>query len=459
MKNTRTICALVVLLMLAGAATAVARDIAPGLHPAAFTADDPHNRDGKAYHEYRLTATAHDVFFVGVLSDELDTYVVVTSPAGVVLENDDFAGTDAGLFFVAERSGPAVIRATTFGTGEYGEYRLDVRRLASTTLTRDRPVRTDLTGDPARPVFAAYTYNAVGEGLAKVTLESDDFDAYLYVISAENDVAVNDDAHGDTLNSELSVPVSAHDRLTVVATSFNRTSTGLFTIAATEEPYPAVADGDRLEPGTSVEGFLNRDAAWHHGRPSVRFTLYAEEGENVTVDVQSRQFDAYVTVQAPYGDVYSDDDSGEGTDARLTFVAPSSGLYDVYAAAYSESETGTFTITYSVSEHAADSIVVTGELGPRSPRDDGSPYGEHPFRFESGEIVRIHARSRDFDTVLELRNSSGRVVAENDDWDGTDSMVEHYIVEGGMYTVRVYPYGRDETGRYEITVGFIEAKG
>jgi hypothetical protein len=59
-----------------------------------------------------------------------------------------------------------------------------------------------------------------------------------------------------------------------------------------------------------------------------RFHMTAEEP--VVFDLSSRDFDAYLVLFDPQGRVVAqDDDSGGGTNARLTFTAPEDGWYEV----------------------------------------------------------------------------------------------------------------------------------
>lgn len=78
----------------------------------------------------------------------------------------------------------------------------------------------------------------------------------------------------------------------------------------------------------------------------------------------------------------------------------------------------------------------------------------HPFAAAAGQELSITARSRDFDTVLEVGRVEGNafVVYESDDdgAGGTDSRVYFTASATGVYTARVTSYGGGSGGGYTI---------
>lgn len=106
-----------------------------------------------------------------------------------------------------------------------------------------------------------------------------------------------------------------------------------------------------LDPGVAVSGALS------HGDPKLDdgsyYDLYqfdVRAGAEYTVELRSDAFDAYLAA-GQGGDVmeWLDDDGGGGTDARLTFTAPSSGRYVVRANSLLEGMTGPYTLVLAAS--------------------------------------------------------------------------------------------------------------
>src|SRR5690606_14809470 len=105
-------------------------------------------------------------------------------------------------------------------------------------------------------------------------------------------------------------------------------------------------------------------------------------------------------------EVASDDDSGGGTNARVTFVAD--GEYTIIARPLSSSSAGAYSI--SVAEAPA-SVIITrairvgdtadGEITESDPEMESGPFF-HQFEIQAqrGERLRLTLRSEDFDSYL-----------------------------------------------------------
>jgi hypothetical protein len=90
------------------------------------------------------------------------------------------------------------------------------------------------------------------------------------------------------------------------------------------------------------------------------YSFYAEAGLDVTITLASDDFDAYLHLL--YGDEITlarDDDGGGGSDAKIVYKLPYTGIYYVEATQFSyesPGNTGSFTISISVAE-AEDTII------------------------------------------------------------------------------------------------------
>ena len=76
------------------------------------------------------------------------------------------------------------------------------------------------------------------------------------------------------------------------------------------------------------------------------------------------------------------------------------------------------------------------------------------FDTEAGQLVRVTAESVAFDTKLEVRSSTGELLAENDDcsFDTTDSCLEATLPVAGRYEIRVTAFLGAGTGVYTVAV-------
>ncbi|HEY9887073.1 MAG TPA: tetratricopeptide repeat protein [Candidatus Obscuribacterales bacterium] len=95
-----------------------------------------------------------------------------------------------------------------------------------------------------------------------------------------------------------------------------------------------------------------------------------------------------------------------------------------------------------------------GRLDQNSPvlSSDGSYYHDHTFEGEAGQIVLINLESSEFDAYLLLLGVDGAVLAQNDDFVGTNSQVLIALPTTGTYTIRVTSYASGEIGSYTLGV-------
>lgn len=78
------------------------------------------------------------------------------------------------------------------------------------------------------------------------------------------------------------------------------------------------------------------------------------------------------------------------------------------------------------------------------------------FDGDEGLSVTIVAESSSFDTIAQLFTLDGELLAENDDFDGTNSQIDFTLPEDGVYQVVVSSFYGDASGVFVLTVIGIE---
>jgi len=74
-------------------------------------------------------------------------------------------------------------------------------------------------------------------------------------------------------------------------------------------------------------------------------TFEGQAGQTVSIELSSDNFDAYLLLRSPYGELLGqDDDGGGGTNARLTIALTESGTYTAVANTYGPNETGRYVV-------------------------------------------------------------------------------------------------------------------
>lgn len=224
------------------------------------------------------------------------------------------------------------------------------------------------------------------------------------------------------------------------------------------------SDAVALVPGQRRTGQLQRgDATMEDGSFFDIYTYQARAGERLTLTLRSNAFDTYLNVARMNGDevepIVRDDDSGGGTDSRAEFTVDRDGPIYIVANALSEGMTGPYTIELAAaggSERIAVGQSRTGALARTDPQlADSSYYDTYSYQGRQGERLTISMSSSAFDTYLSIGqvvDGRYREVGNNDDGDGTNSVLEVTLPAAGTYQIRANSYLKGQTGAYTLAV-------
>ena len=225
---------------------------------------------------------------------------------------------DVSLAFRANGGGTYQVAVNADGPSAFGPYRLRAEKLKpydGKPLVGSGEIVDMLDGDAQD-----YTLQVEKEGLYEIRLVSDVFDPVLKV-SGQGVDAENDDG-GDSTNSRLSLSLKP-GKYTLNARGLGDGVTGMFTLSATRIELPGnlvERDGTPLPASGSVYTMLDNE-----GRR--RFLLTLERPADVRLDAISSQVDTVLRVVGANVEL-SDDDGGNGTNARLQETLPA-GHYTV----------------------------------------------------------------------------------------------------------------------------------
>ncbi|MBI5517393.1 MAG: VCBS repeat-containing protein [Deltaproteobacteria bacterium] len=196
--------------------------------------------NGRYVEDYYYTANSNDPVTVALVrapADAEDTLVRVIDTAtwntvGVFDDDPPFV-RDARGFFPTVRGRTYILRATTYGPGAAGGYRLALASRVS-TLQEDYPGQLDATDGAG---FAGRFAEAVvllpnASRSATINLRSAAFDPVLEAVDPATGavLATNDDCPSDGLNSCLTLAVSDRQPVVLRVTSYVPRATGAFTL-------------------------------------------------------------------------------------------------------------------------------------------------------------------------------------------------------------------------------------
>lgn len=487
-RGLRALLVAVSLAALAGAPLAgqTPRTIAVGRSATdSLTSRDPMGRSRHSpYHIWTLQGRRGQKIVVDLVSSDFDAYLVLRDGDGFVVGSDDDSGgeNNARLHAILPRDGAYRIVATAFGDSGRGRYTLTVGgwetpdvpgpgavspiRLGETKQGMLEP-GDELSGDG--PFQDRWTFEASAGARLRVELRSTDFDAYLAVLGPDGQVVGTDDDGLGGHDALVSVRASAAGRYTVLATSYGEDPrTGSYRLSLVEETGSFADPGtaSAIAVGETKEGRLEEgDARGARGLED-RWSFQGRAGQVVRIDVMSSAFDSYAILRFGETPLDSNDDGGDGNNARIMHVLPNNGAYTVAVSGYSGGRSGGAYTIGIVASTAPPAAGQTGRvsLGQRFSgrlesgdhrREEGGYQDEWELDGHAGQDVQIELRSGDFDTFLELLDPRGAKVAENDDGlgSGTDSFIAARLDQTGRYRIVARGYGdREATGLYELYV-------
>jgi S1-C subfamily serine protease len=256
------------------------------------------------------------------------------------------------------------------------------------TMAEPRVERGVLTaGDPtlaAGEHFHVYEVDAVAGQALTIDLRSVEFDAYLIVVDANQDVLLDiDDSAGAGTNVLETVVPERSERLYVVVTSYGAGETGAYEVRLTgmAPSGPVSVATPAVEPETIVAtlpfvhaGTLTgSDFALPSGEHVDTFLVDVVAGHTVSVELRSSDFDVFLVVLAPDDSIALevDDSADQGFDVVERFVARSTGTYLVAVTSAFAGATGPYELRIAAT---ADPFAApTAGLGALAATTPGEP--------------------------------------------------------------------------------------
>ncbi len=370
--------------------------------------------------------------------------------------NDDRAPGDSNstiiYFFETDATYRIVVRG--YGSVSTGAYEIVVGASQSTVendpntappnvLRLDEPTSDAIeTGE-----FDTWTFTPETDGIYRLLLDSADFDAELRVLSASGMEIAFDDDSGPELNAFISqIEMLGGQTYTIEARSYLDEGAGNYQISVTVAPEtpPAVT----IKYGDTLEAELVE------GVPTT-FVFEAAANDVISVAVQSASgFDAYVEVLDADGILIgADDDSGGELQPLIrALTIPESGTYTILVTGYNSYDAGPFTITLAtvdVSDLPDNQTITYGETV-----SGFKPAGldvTFIFTGAAGDSITVEVDSS-FDGYLELRTSTGEILASDDDsgFDLNPLLENVELPADGEYTLVLSGFSDEATGDFTL---------
>jgi hypothetical protein len=322
---------------------------------------------------------------------------------------------------------------------------------------------TALTGgtldstDPTNPTRSGtfrddYLLTGVVSGQSvQLNLNSTAFDAYLQVVNANTGqvIAYNDDFNG--LNSQLTFTTQAGIDYIVRATSYGSSAIGAYSLVSN---IGDLTSATSINPNQTFSGTLVTTDPANSLRPGSLYDGYLLTnllaGEQVQVNLNSGAFDAYLQiVNAATGEVIAENDNFSGTNSQASFTAQVGVDYIARATSFVGAATGAYTLTTSSAEALSGTLDSTDPTNPT--RTDTFRDDYLLTNLVAGQSVKLNLNSTAFDAYLQVVNAAtGEVIAENDNFSGTNSQLTFTTQAGVDYIVRATSSALGSTGAYSL---------
>ncbi len=328
---------------------------------------DDTRSNGSYTDSYTFIADRGDSSLVDLRSGDFDTYLIVRSPNGEEISNDDYESSfDRSLISIPRtETGIYEVLVTSFSAGESGGYTLAIS-------TDDRPLKSinqqisgvlldEDTAFSSGEYYDSYEFEGRPGQSVILDLSSDDFDTYLILRQPNGEQQINDDY--DNSNSRIETLLSDAGTYELIVTSFAGGETGEYRLRIDElgqqqNQLAARNNNVSLEIGDTWPGSLDsNDALSSEQQFQDSYSFNASSGDNIVIDLSAADFDTYLRLQTPGGDVIENDDYDGSTDQSLLQLnLQESGRYRIIVSSYSSGETGAYQLAIRSGDDSASRL-------------------------------------------------------------------------------------------------------
>ncbi len=310
-----------------------------------------------------------------------------------------------------------------------------------------------------------FSYTASEDAMILFLVDGD-FDSRMTIFdSNKRQVAENDDYEGN--NAGILYSVRSGEIIYIKVSGYSSSTTGSYSLTAelmriadeAYEPNDSMDEASLVQPGDVINGFFtNDDSDWYE-------IFVPSGGRRLRVYTEGNT-DTCISLYDEYGDsIKYDDDSGDGTNAMLTYQSSSAGTYYAEVTQYSGGS-GTYTF-FVVLEEAPlpdayepdDTMTDASEIVIDRPQvhtfsdDYDEDWTWFTVRRSADYVITAVGEMSSLDTYIELYDEDGEYLDENDDGgNNLDARLRIYL-EPGTYYILTSSYGDfDDPESYTLTI-------
>ena len=412
---------------------------------------------------YAFQGRAGEEVQIRLDSPDFDPYLMLQNAAGeTIAENDDSEGTYNSLLnFVFPETGTYDAIVTSYAGGVVGQYNLRVNATEIINPPLLQPAGSRMEEGErivARNLMKRgdrYAIQGEANQMLQISLGSPDFDTYLILQNAAGEVIAESDDSTNGTDSFLETTLPAAGNYNLIATAFTDESVGNYQLSATElqRSYRPILP---LQPGSLDEA--DETISTQYVQVGDSYSFQGQVNQKIEISMDSSEFDTYLMLQNGAGEtIATNDDDGEGSNALLNTVLPETGSYRIIATAYAPESTGAYRLGVNelqlVNPSLLQQTAALEATDPVIPVPESTKRGDrYTFRGQAGQRVEISLTSTDFDPYLILQNEAGETIFENDDREGSNSLIQTLLPASGTYTIVATGYNEESLGTYNLTL-------
>jgi len=274
-----------------------------------LAAGDDTLTSGEYVDSYSFDGYEGERVVIDLRSSEFDPYLIVRMPGGAREDNDDHEG-DASrslISFTLSQGGSFDVLVTSYRSGETGAYALEIDRQAATEEVLGPRIERGSLGasdDTLRSgeYVDAYRFDGRPGVQARLDLTSPDFDTYLILQDPTGAQVENDDVERPG-HSRIEHDLTELGAYRVLVTSYEPRESGNYELSIDLSETPAT-EGNRdvvsMAIGSSSAGDLTAgDGQLESGEYRDIYVFDGVEGQNVSVELSSSEFDTYLMLVTP----------------------------------------------------------------------------------------------------------------------------------------------------------------
>lgn len=215
--------------------------------------------------------------------------------------------------------------------------------------------------------------------------------------------------------------------------------------SAIATPTIQAQDGDTIQYGDVINGGFTEGGV--HS-----WTFTGQAGDSVAINLVGNNIAISLTLQQPDGETIEGVVDESGFSATIETSLPEGGEYRIFASTVEENTSGEYSLSLTGTSADPSEGTILGELLTIDGTREGADI-EYPFDGLAGDTIVITMTSPDFDTVVELRDPEGVIIAADDDGGiGYNSLIIITLPVDGSYNVVARSYFDGEGGEFAISV-------